>query len=452
MNSAKFEKNLTKGSVVKTLIAFSLPFLLSNLIQTLYSVADMVIVGRFAGTASMSGVNIGSQITMIVTNMVLGLCVGATVLIAQYLGSGMREALKDTIGTLLTFLFGVAIAATIVMVALKEPILRLIKTPPESFSEADTYFFITMLGTVFIFGYNALSAIMRGMGDSKNPLIFVGIACVTNIVLDLVLVAVFDMAAAGAAIATVISQAVSMILCIIYLKKNGFVFDFSLGSMKIKRDRLLMLLRIGIPTSIQNVATGVSFLFLTALVNEYGVEASAAVGAAGKMNGFAILPAAALSASISAMSAQNIGAHEEKRAVKTMLSGLCIAMGISVVIFALISFFPEFFLRLFADDPNMVVSGVEYLRAFSFDYLFAPAMFCLNGLFIGAGHTTFSLINNAMSAVLIRIPVAYILGTVMKLGLFGVGLAAPAASVISLAVCIIFFFSGHWKKRTIIKN
>ncbi len=452
MNSAKFEKNLTQGSVIKTLITFSLPFLLSNLIQTLYSVADMIIVGRFAGTVSMSGVNIGSQITMIVTNMVLGLCVGATVLIAQYLGSGMRDALKDTIGTLLTFLFGMAIAATAVMIALKKPLLRMINTPAESFAEADTYFLITMLGTVFIFGYNALSAIMRGMGDSKNPLLFVGIACVTNIILDLVLVAVFDMAAAGAAIATVVSQAVSMILCIIYLKKNGFIFDFSLGSMKIKKERLLMLLRIGIPTSIQNVATGVSFLFLTALVNGYGVEASAAVGAAGKLNGFAILPAVAISSSISAMSAQNIGAGEEKRASKTMFTGLVFAMGISVVIFALIGFFPEFFLRVFGDDPNMIAPGVEYLKAFSFDYLFAPAMFCMNGLFIGAGHTTFSLINNAMSAVLIRIPVAYIFGTLLKLGLFGVGLAAPSASVISLAVCIIFFLSGHWKKKTIVKN
>ncbi len=450
MKTAKLEKNLTKGSVVKTLITFSLPFLISNLIQTLYSVADMVIVGHFSGTISMSGVNIGSQVTTLVTNMVLGLCVGATVLIAQYLGSGQRGELKKTIGTLLTFLAAFSVVMTVAMVVFKDPILRLIRTPAESFSEASDYFLVTSIGTVFIFGYNALSSVMRGMGDSRNPLIFVGIACVTNIALDLLFVGPFKMAAMGAALATVISQALSMVLCILYLKKNGFVFDFTLESMRISRFHLSRLLQLGIPSSIQNIATSVSFLFLTALVNDFGYEASAAVGAAGKLNGFAILPAIAISASVSAMSAQNIGAGEEKRAIKTMTVGLILNAAMSSVIFALISIFPEFFLSLFDNDPAMISTGVEYLSAFRFDYIFAPLMFALNGLFIGAGHTKFSLVNNALSAVLIRIPVAYVFGIVLDMGLWGVGIAAPCASLISLIVCILFFISGKWKRSVVL--
>ena len=241
---SRFEKNLSEGNVVKQLIMFSLPFLISNIIQSLYSVVDMVVVGKYAGTISMSGVNIGSQVTFLITNMVFGLCVGATVLIGQYMGCGNREAIKKTIGTLFTSLMVLAVVLTVVMIWLEEPILRLIKTPEEAFSEAKSYFFVTMLGTFFIFGYNALSAVMRGMGDSKNPLYFVAIACAVNIVLDVVLVAGFNMGALGAAVATVVSQAISMILCVVYLAKNEFIFDFKLQSFVPDYEKLKLLLKM----------------------------------------------------------------------------------------------------------------------------------------------------------------------------------------------------------------
>lgn len=447
----KFENNLSKGSVPKKLIMFSLPFLISNIIQTLYSVADMVIVGQFAGTLSMSGVNIGSQVTFLITNLVLGLSVGATVLIGQYMGADDRKALKETIGTLFTTLFILAIVLTALVHFLKVPLLKLIKTPEDSFSEAFNYFFITNLGTIFIFGYNALSAVMRGMGDSRNPLIFVAIACVLNIVLDVVLVAGFNMGATGAAIATVFSQAVSMILCMTYLGRNNFIFDFKLSSFKINKKRLKLLLKIGVPTSIQNVATSASFLFLTALVNTTGgAIASAAVGAVGKLNGFAILPAVAMSSSVSAMSAQNLGAGEEKRASQTMFYGMAIGGTISILAFIFIRLFPELCMSAFGNDAEMIKNGVVYLKAFSFDYVIVPWLFCLNGLFIGAGHTTFSLINNAMSSILIRIPAAYVFGVSLGGGLFGVGLGAPCASFAALLVAIWFYLSGKWKKMTII--
>ncbi len=449
----KFENNLSKGNVFKQLVLFSLPFLLSNLIQSLYSVADMIIVGQFAGTLSMSGVNIGSQVTFLITNMVLGLSIGATVLIGQYLGADDRRALKETIGTLFTSLSILAIVLTISVHFLKVPLLKLIKTPSDSFSEAESYFFITNLGTIFIFGYNALSAVMRGMGDSKNPLIFVSVACVLNIALDILLVAKFNMGATGAAVATVSSQAVSMILCIIYLAKNNFIFDFKLSSFKVSKKRVKLLLKVGVPTSIQNVATSASFLFLTALVNTTGgAIASAAVGAVGKLNGFAILPAVAMSSSVSAMSAQNLGAGEEKRATKTMFIGMAIAGIISIIAYIFINVFPELCMSAFGDDPEMIKNGVIYLRSFSLDYLTVPWLFCMNGLFIGSGHTTFSLINGSLSSIFIRIPASYLFGVVMEGGLYGVGLGAPCASFVSLCLAIWFYLSGKWKVMSIIEK
>ncbi len=450
---AKFENNLAEGNVVKKLILFSLPVLISNIIQSLYSTIDMLIVGQFANEAAMSGVNIGGQVSFIITNMVFGLSVGATVLIGQYKGADNRQGIHQVIATLLTSLMVLAVFLTVVMISLVTPILNIIRTPVESFDEAKRYFIISMLGTVFIFGYNALSALMRGLGDSKNPLIFVAVACGVNVVLDLVFVAQFKMGASGAALATIISQAISMILCIIYLAKNNFIFDFSIDSFKaFSTKQLKLILKVGIPTSIQNVASGLSFLFLTTLVNSMGVMASAAVGAVGKLNGFAILPGVAMSTSISAMSAQNIGAGEYKRASHTMYTGIAVATGISLVIFLLVGVFPESCMRMFGDDPEFIKCGVDYIKTFKYDYLIAPIFFCFNGLFIGSGHTTFSLVNGIFSSILFRIPASFIFGIALKAGLTGVGLGAPIASLAALLLCIIFYMTGKWKKIVIPKH
>jgi putative MATE family efflux protein len=443
------QKNLAKGNVAKQLILFAIPFIISNLIQTLYSVADMVIVGQFNGTYSMSGVNIGGQVTNLLLNVAIGISTGGTIMIAQSVGAEKTKQLQKIIGTLLTSLMVAAVVMTILMLVLKDPILELIHTPEESFEEASIYLAVTALGTVFIFGYNALSAIMRGMGDSKSPLIFVTIACFTNIVLDLLLVGGLHQGAFGAAVATVVSQALSMLLCVGYLKRKGFVFDFNLQSFRVDKMQLEGILKLGIPLTIQNLITNLSFLFMTTLVNYIGVTASAAVGAVGKYNGFAILPALAMNAAISAMVAQNIGAEREDRAIKTMLTGMGIAYLISVTIFALTRLFPEEVLMMFSSDPEMIRVGVPYLYAFSYDYLLVPAAFCLVGFFIGTGHTTFSLINNIMSSIVIRIPAAYLLSDTLGLGLKGVGMAVPFATGCTIILSLWFFFSGKWKKKTV---
>ena len=443
-----FEKDLSEGSVVKQLIMFSLPFLVSNIIQTLYSVADMLIVGRFSGTISMSGVNIGSQVTLILTNIVVGLCTGGTVLIAQYLGAKKRKDMEETTATLMTTLLIAAVLITILMLVFKDNVLHLIQTPAESYEEASRYLTVTVIGLIFIFGYNVFSAIMRGMGDSKRPLYFVLIACVTNVILDLILVGRFDMGALGAAIATVISQAVSMITCIVVMIQSDFVFDFKPSSFRIQKNKAGRIFRLGLPGAIQNGVTSFSFMIITALVNIIGgVSASAAIGVVAKFNGFAILPAIAMGASVSTMCAQNIGADKWDRAVKTCKIGTVIAFGISFLIFLLAQVFPAEILRIFNDDREMIDYGVQYLRTFTFDYLIVPFVFCINGLFIGAGHTTFSMVNNMLSAIILRVPAAILFGLVANMGLRGVGLGGPVASCGSLILIILFLMSGKWKEN-----
>ncbi len=445
----KFENDLAKGSVLKKLIMFSLPFLASNIIQSLYNVADMLIVGQFSGTASMSGVNIGGQVTFIVTNIIIGLCTGGTVIIAQSIGAKDKQSTKETTSTLITLLALLGVILTVIMIIFGDPILHLLKTPAESYDESKNYLIVTSLGIIFIFGYNALSGILRGMGDSKRPFWFITIACFTNIVLDLVLVAIFDMGAQGAAIATVFSQALSMILCIIYLKKNNFIFDFKLKSFRIKTHRLTQIIKIGLPSAVQNGIVSLSFLVITTLVNEIGVEASAAVGVVGKFNSFAIMPAIAMSNSISTMAAQNIGANEWDRAKKCCHIGLTISAIISFIIFGIAQGFAGPIISLFDHNPVVIESGITYMRTFSFDYIIVPFVFCLNGLFIGAGHTTFSLMNSMMSSLLLRIPGSLIFGKVIGMGLSGIGLGGPVASLGSLAMVLFFYFTGRWKKNTI---
>ena len=280
-----------------------------------------------------------------------------------------------------------------------------------------------------------------------RPLIFVGIACLINVFLDLWLVKGMGMGAAGAALATVIAQAVSLLLAAWYLSRNKFIFDFKLKSFRIQKEKMKLMIRLGVPSSVQSIVVNISFLVMTSLVNVIGgYTASAAVGVVGKFNSFAILPAVAMSASVSAFAAQNIGARLYDRAKKSLWVGAAIAMSISTAVFAAVQLFPEAIIGIFSPDPELIQNGVEYMRTFSFDYLLVPMQFCFNGLIMGAGHTRFTLLNASLSSLLLRIPVAILFGSTLGWGLMGVGLAGPAASVAALSLGTWFIFSGRWKK------
>lgn len=428
------------------LIRFSVPFLLSTIIQQLYGAADMVIVGWFSGPASLSGVNNGGQLTFLATALAIGLAVGGTILIGQYHGARRDKDLAETVSTMLTALLLIGVALTAVFLLLDDVLLRAIQVPAESYDEAHRYLDICLWGLVFIFMYNAISGTLRGMGDSKRPLYFVSIACVMNVVLDLLFVGVFGLGASGAAFATIISQAFSVVVSAVYLARGGFLFDFKLRSFVLHKDKLALILKLGIPASVQQVVTNLSFLLLTTIVNGYGVTASAAAAVASKFNGFAIMPANAISNSVSMMSAQNIGAGLFARAKKTMWVGVLISSCVGALVFAIVQFFPEAILGLFTPDAEVIEAGVLYMRAFSWDYLLVPFAFNFMGLINGAGHTTFSLISSFVSAVGLRIPLALLLSFTAGWGLYGVGLSVPLASLGGAMISLIYILSGRWTR------
>jgi putative MATE family efflux protein len=325
-------------------------------------------------------------------------------------------------------------------------VLELINTPAESYAESDAYLTVTLIGIIFIFGYNALSAILRGMGDSKSPLIFVSIACGVNVILNFIFVAGLGWGAFGAAFTTVISQALSMFLCIIYMVRRNFHFDFKPSSFRIHKDQLKLIFKIGLPSAVQNGVVSLSFLFLTAIVNlAGGMSASAAVGAVGRFNSFVFMPVIAMSMSVSTISAQNIGAGKLDRAVKACKIGTVISVCIGYSFFIFMQVFPDRILALFGDDPQVIADGVAYLRTFSFDFLVIPFVFCINGLLIGGGHTMFTLFNSLLSSLILRIPVCYIFGIVLEYGISGVGIGVPVASLGALILIIGFLLSGKWK-------
>ena len=448
------QRDFTQGPIARGMVAFSMPFLLSNILQALYGAVDMIVVGRFSDpdpavcTSILSGVNIGSQITHLVAMMVSGLTVSGTVMVGQYIGAKKPKDASETVGTMFTLMGIVGVALMAVMMLLTGPLLRLLQTPPEAFEHAKEYLTICLSGTLFIFGYNAISSIQRGLGDSIRPLIFVGVACAVNIVLDLWLVKGLGMGAAGAAWATVIAQAISLVLAAWYLSRSRFIFDFRPRSFRIKKEKMAMMVRLGIPSSVQSIIVNISFLVMTALVNTLGgVTASAAVGVVGKFNSFAILPAVAMSSSVSAFAAQNIGAGKLDRARKSLNVGMILAFCISALVFAAVQLFPEAVISVFNQDPETIARGKEYMFTFSFDYLLVPIQFCLNGLVMGAGHTRFTLLSSSLSSLLLRIPVAILFGSVLGWGLTGVGLAGPAATVAGVALTAWFVVSGRWQKN-----
>ncbi len=372
-------------------------------------------------------------------------------LIAQYGGAKKFDEQRKTIGTLFTAYMILAVICTAVMLLLGDTLLKLLNTPEVAYTEAINYYMICMSGLIFMFAYNVISAILRGMGDSKRPLYFVLIATIVNIIFDVILVGPFKMGAAGAAIATVGAQALSVVLSLIYLAKNHFFVGYRKSDFKIDGAKMKMLLKLGLPSSVQQVVVSFSFLTLTALVNSLPNAdiASACQGIGGKVNSFAILPALAMSSAVSSMAGQNIGAGDAKRAKKTMLTGMGIAFAISMVVFVIVQLFPQQIISLFDTNEEVLKVGADYMRFIALDYIFVPFVFCMNGLAIGAGYTNFALFNACFSSILVRVPFAYLIVNLTNLGFNGIGLATGLASAASIVVGAIFVASGKWKNPKI---
>ena len=448
-SNSKHLHDLTKGAVTSNLIRFAMPVLLSMLIQQSYGLADLIIVSHFAGVASVAGVNNGGQLTFFPTVIAIGFSLGGTILIGQYFGAKKPEDVRKTASTMLSTMLIAAVAMAVIFIALGGTFLRILGVPEESYDEAWRYLIICMCGLPFIFMYNAIAGILRGMGDSKRPLIIIAIASAISAGLNFLLVGAFQMGAAGAALATVVAQAGCVIVSAVYLGRSGFMFDFKPKSFIIYKDKLRQILRLGIPSGVAQVAVNISFLLMTTLVNSYGVDVAGAAGLAGRFNGFAIMPVFAISNSISMMVAQNLGAGRQDRALRTMYVGIVISMILGVSFFSIVQFLPRQIMSFMSTEPAVIEAGIIYMHALSWDYLVVPFAFSFFGLATGAGHTHITMINSIIMSVAVRIPAALFFSRTLDLGLWGVGIASPVATGGALVFLLCYVLSGHWRKAAI---
>ena len=439
--------SLTSGGIGKVLWRFCVPFLLANLLQALYGAVDLLVVGQFCGAASVSAVSTGTQVTQIITSLILGMTLAGTILVGKYSGMKNTRKVEKTIATTITF-FGIfSVVLTVVLILNISGILQLLKTPAEAFDEAWHYIFICCLGIFFICEYNALSAVLRGCGDSRSPLIFVAIACICNIAGDFFTVGVLHMGAAGTAVATIVSQAVSMVGAIIYLNKKKFIFHFSLKNLGLNRRILKELIVIGIPISFQECMVRLSFLYLTALTNGLGVFASCAVGIASKYDVFAMLPATSIANALAALTAQNLGAGEKGRAALFLKYGTLTALACSFIFFVWAQAAPQTMIGLFSSDPDVIAAGIPFFRTCSFDYLAVAVLFCVNGYLNGSEKMIVTMANCCFGALCIRVPLLYFLSATGSKGLIYYGAVSPFSSLIMLAIAGVYFLRGVSGRR-----
>lgn len=429
---------LTEGNVYKKLIQFAGPFLLAQLLQSLYGVTDLLTVGNFASTADVSGVTIGSQVMMIFTQFIIGLTMGITVLLGQYMGSKNEKALRETMGiTIITFAL-IGAVLTIGLLAGKDAIVLWMNTPQESVANTGDYLFYCSLGAFFITGYNVVCGIMRGLGDSKSPLLFVAIACVVNVVLDIVLIRYMGMGAAGAAIATTFAQAVSFLFSVVFLLRRGLGFSFSVKDIRFHKEQFQQLFKVGIPLGIQDILVGVSFLLIVAIINPFGVVASASVGVVEKLVEFLFLVPIAMNAAVSAMVAQNYGAGEYVRTRKCLKASLWMTGTYGFLVAAYCQFFGTTLTGIFTQDGEVMHLAATYLQSYSWDVFLAGIVYCLGGYLNGYGRTIFNMAQNLVATFLVRVPLALLLRQAVGTSLFAMGIASPVSTIFSLIICLIY--------------
>ena len=441
--------DLLHGSLWKSMLVFSIPLIITNLLQAIYNIVDMIIVGQFAGATGLAAVGNGGQVTMLILAIVMGLSNGGVVLAAQLLGAKKSFQISNVMGTMCVAFFCVAIAITVVVFALAKPLLHAMDTPPEAYAQTVNYLRICVIGTVFIYLYNVMAALLRGIGESMIPMLLIIITAVLNIVLDLILVGVCDMNATGAAIATLIAQ---IVCCVLVFPLAGRKYDFlNLKNvrLRVQKNLLKSVMKIGLPQAIQFTLTNISFILVLVLVNHYGNTAAAVSASVTRLSSFAVLAGQAVMGAIIATSGQNIGAGEYKRAQKGMLVGIVYALPLAVVFFLLSEFIPQTMLHIFTTDPAVLAMGGPYLQIFAWSFLIETVMFCLFGLLIGAGYTHVTLSCAIINAFAVRYALARILSTVTPLGFLGIALAYPFAPLCSCIICVTFILTGRWKKSRV---
>ena len=437
------EKNLTTGSVFKNVILFSLPYLLSYFLQTLYGMADLFIIGQFEGVSSTTAVSIGSQVMHMLTVMIVGLAMGTTVSIGQAVGAGDRKQAARDIGNTVTLFMGVSLALMVLLLVLVRPIVSVMSTPAEAAEGTAAYLTICFIGIPFITAYNIISAIFRGLGDSKSPMYFIAVACAANIALDYLFMGVLHLGPAGAALGTTLSQAISVAVSLtVILKRRSMPLEKD--DFRPRRPVMGKLLGIGVPIALQDGLIQVAFIVITIIANRRGLNDAAAVGIVEKVMSFLFLIPSSMLSTVSALGAQNIGARKPERAVRTLRYAALLAVGFGVLAVAVVQFTAEPIVSLFtdgttADGAQVVRFGGQYLRGYIWDCIFAGIHFSFSGYFCACGKSGLSFLHNILAIVLVRVPGVYLTSQLFPDTLFPMGLATAAGSLLSVAICLIAF-------------
>lgn len=429
------QKNLTDGNVFRVLLVFSVPFFISYFLQTVYGLADLFIIGQFNGADVITAVSVGSQVMHMITVFIVGLSMGSTVMISRAVGARAPEKTAKAIGNTVTLFMVVSVVFTVVLLLLVNPIVSLMSTPPESVEQTRTYLRICFSGIPFITAYNVLGSVFRGLGDSRSPMYFIAAACGINILLDFVFIGLLGMTAAGAALATVIAQTVSVIIAFAVIRKRGLGLSLGKDDFRFDVRTAGSILKIGVPVSLQDGFIQISFLIITVIANQRGVEVAAAVGIVEKIISVLFLVPSSMLSSISAIAAQNIGAELHLRGRQTLYYGIGLCVGYGAMLAVLFQFFQEPAVALFTDDPSVILFGGQYLKAYAIDCMLAGVHFCFSGFFCAYGMSVISFLHNAVSVILIRVPGSYLAAKLFPATLYPMGLAAPAGSLLSILIC-----------------
>lgn len=438
------EKNLTTGSVFKSIIFFSLPYLLSYLLQTLYGMADLFIIGQFEGVASTTAVSIGSQVMHMLTVMIVGLAMGSTVSIGQSVGANDKKSAATNIGNTVTLFMLLSLILTVILLVLVKPIVSIMSTPTEAIPGTIDYLTICFIGIPFITAYNIISSIFRGMGDSKSPMYFIAVACAANIGLDYLFMGPLHMGPAGAALGTTLSQAISVItsLAVIFRRKSGI--SVTKNDFRPQHTIMGKILKIGFPIALQDGLIQISFIVITIIANRRGLNDAAAVGIVEKVMSFLFLIPSSMLSTVSALGAQNIGAGKTERAKLTLRYAALIAVCFGTVTAITIQFIAEPVVALFTnaatqDGAETVRLGGQYLRGYVWDCIFAGIHFSFSGYFCACGKSIISFIHNIIAILLVRIPGVYLTSLLFPATLFPMGLATAAGSLLSVMICAAAF-------------
>lgn len=443
--------DLTEGSVLSKIVQFMFPILLSILLQATYGTVDLLIVGQFSSVGDVSGVTVGSQLMLAITNFCTGLSMGTTILVARYIGAKQPDKSAKVIGVSLIIFSALALFVTIFILFFNDFIVNLMQTPAESFEQTKSYLIISGLGTFFIVFYNLIGSVFRGIGDSKTPLLTVAIACVINIILDLIFVMMLNLGAIGAGFATVIAQGFSVFLSLQFIKKRPLPFEFSKKNIVFDKEYAKNIFKLGIPVALQAGLVTFSFLWVTAIINGLGVKQSASVGICVKISSVIMVVPQAFSQALSAFTAQNIGANKMNRAKQGLFYSIALSLSFGLVTAYLAGFHGTIFTQFFTKDAELTFFALQYLKSYAIDCIFVAIMFSFAGFFNGCGNTTFVMIESIIGALFIRIPLSYILSSLENTNLFIIGLATPSSTLIQVILCIIFYIITKKGKDEILK-